>query len=91
MKKFEVWILFKYKYNAVLPIFRTLISLNSKFLASALPQAVTNTNSNTEKEKNQEFCSRVFQIIIFSSSTKFLSSIFFLNLTCTEKSYRIVL
>ena len=51
MKTFEVWILFKHKYDAVLPIFRTLISLNSKFLASALPQAVTNTNSNTEKEK----------------------------------------
>ena len=75
MKTFEVWILFKHKYDAVLPIFRTLISLNSKCLASALPQAATTTNSNTGKEKNQEFCSTVFQII-FSSSTKFLSSIF---------------
>ena len=76
IKAFEVWILFKHKYDAVLPIFRTVISLNWKFLASALPQAATTTNSNTGKEKSQEFCSTVFQIIIFSSSTKFLSSIF---------------
>ena len=51
MKIFEVWILFKHKYDAVLPIFRTLISLNSKFLAFALPQAATTTNSNTVKNK----------------------------------------
>ena len=51
MKIFEVWILFKHNYDAVLPIFRTLISLNSKFLAFALPQAATTTNSNTEKNK----------------------------------------
>ena len=76
MKTFEVWILFKHKYDAVLPIFRTLISLNSKFLAFALPQAATTTNSNTEKNKKLRICSRVFQIIIFSSSTKFLPSIF---------------
>ena len=67
MKTFEVWILFKHKYDAVLTIFRTLISLNSEFLASALPQAVTNTNSNTEKEKNQEFCSNnIFEFNLVS-------------------------
>ena len=54
MKTFEVWILFKHKYDAVLPIFRTLISLNSKFLAFALPQAATTTNSNTKKKQKIE-------------------------------------
>ena len=39
-------VIFKHKYGAMSPIFRTLILLNSKFkfFASALPQAATTTN-----------------------------------------------
>ena len=71
--------------------------MNSKFesFASALPQAATTSNSNTEKDENQGFCSRVFQRIIFSSSTNFLSNIFskfdMQDSTDMQKSYRVVL